>query len=252
MKRLLIILASIIAASSCIINVNLNKVVGNGNIVEKTYEFDSFDAIRVAGAMDVVYIQEDVKPVAVFRVDENLFDEYTLEVEEGTLVISSKPGSLPIPTKGAKVTVTAPVIKSVKLTGSGDCSIPNGFTSEGDFSYSVAGSGDLHAYSINCRNFDSRVSGSGDIEIGSLVAEGSANMVISGSGDIELEAATCESLGITISGSGSADIGCRGAGDINVRISGSGSISLAGTARSLSKSVSGSGSVNAHHLTLSD
>lgn len=251
MKRLLILLAAVAVSASCIINVNLNKVFGNGTIVEKSFTFDSFDGVRIAGAMDVVYIQDNVTPTAVLSTDENLVDEYTLEIQDGVLVVSSKKGSMPVPTKGTKVTVTSPDISSIKVLGSGDCSIPNGLQTAQDFTFSVSGSGDLDAYSIGCGNFTSSVSGSGDISVGSLIC-GDAKMTVSGSGDIEVKALTAENVSIGISGSGSGDICCRGAGDIDVRISGSGSINLSGTARSLSQKISGSGSVRARGLTLTE
>ena len=251
MKRLFILLAAVAISASCIINVNFNKVVGNGTVVEKAFTFDSFDAVQVAGAMDVVYIQEDATPSAVLRTDENLIEEYTLEVQEGVLVVSHKKGSMPIPTKGTRITVTAPDLRSMKLAGSGDCSIPNGLQTAKDFTFSVSGSGDLDAYSIRCGNFTSSVSGSGDISVGTLICN-DAEMSVSGSGDIEIKALTAENVSIAISGSGSGDICCREAGDINVRISGSGSISLSGTARSLSQRVSGSGGVHARGLSLSE
>lgn len=252
MKRLIII-AAIIAAASCTLNINIGgtPVPGDGNISEKSFEFDSFDAIRVAGAMDVVYLQEDGKCSAVLRTDENLLDEYTVEVEDCVLVISSRKGILPRPTKGTRVTVKSPVVNAIKLAGSGDCSLPDGFETPDDFTFSLAGSGDLEAYSIRCKDFKAKVSGSGDINVGSIIAD-SASMNVAGSGDIAVDALTSESVSIGIAGSGSADLGCRGAGDIDINITGSGDVSLKGSARSLSQHIAGSGSINTRGLSLSE
>ena len=252
MKRLAIILAAALAAFSCNININLigTPVTGNGTAGEKNFEFETFDAIRVAGAMDVTYIQRDGKSGAVLRTDENLLEEYTLEVEDGTLVICPRKGINPIPSKGTEVTVCAPCIDAIKFAGSGDCNIPDGFASSGDFSFTLAGSGDFYAYSIKCKEFSAKVGGSGDIKAGSIEAE-SASFSVAGSGDIEVDALTSEKVTIGITGSGSAEVGCRGAGDIDINITGSGRVDLKGSARSLSQRISGSGSVNARGLTLS-
>lgn len=253
MKRFIIILAAVVAASSCTFNINIGgtPVIGDGNISEKSFEFESFDAIRVAGAMDVVYLQEDGKSSAVLRTDENLLDEYTLEVEDGVLVISSRKGVSPKPTKGTRVTVKSPVVNAIKLAGSGDCSLPDGFETQDDFSFSLAGSGDFEAYSIRCKAFNAKVSGSGDINVGSVLSD-SASMSVAGSGDIAVEALTSENVSIGIAGSGSADLGCRGAGDIDINITGSGSVDLKGSARSLSQHIAGSGHINSRGLTLSE
>ena len=250
MKRLAIILAVLPAIVSCTMNFGFVPIIGNGKLAEKSFTFESFDGIVVKGAVDVVFIPTVGESSAVLRTDENLLDAYTLEVVGGELVISSEKGKNPMPKDGTKVTVKAPTISKMHVSGSGDCSIDGALVAPGDFSFSVSGSGDLEAVSIACRNFTSKVSGSGDVEADAILAD-SATFTISGSGDIEVKSVTAESLSVGISGSGSADIGCKEAGDIDVRISGSGSIRLYGSARSLNQKVSGSGSINVRNLSLS-
>ncbi|MBO4475457.1 MAG: DUF2807 domain-containing protein [Bacteroidales bacterium] len=251
MKRLLVILAATVASFSCTFNISFGgtPIKGDGNIGEKAFELESFDAIRVAGALDVVYLQKEGAAGALLRTDENLLDEYKIEVEEGTLVISPRKGVSPLPTKGSQVTVTAPLVKSIKIAGSGDCNIPDGLDSPEDFTFSLAGSGDLYAYSINCKKLTAQVSGSGDLNAGSIVAE-SATIKVAGSGDIEVEALTSGDLTVGIAGSGSAEIGCRDAGNISADIAGSGRVTLKGTARTLSQHIAGSGEIITRGLSL--
>ena len=118
---------------------------------------------------------------------------------------------------------------SVKISGSGDCSIPHTLAIPGDFTYKVSGSGDLSANVIVCKNLETGISGSGDISIKSV---------------------TAQSTKVSISGSGDADLGCNGAGDIDVRISGSGDVRLHGIARSLNTKISGSGDIDTRNLRL--
>ena len=250
MRRILLVLTAAFAVASCSLNIGFVPVIGNGQIAEKSFTFESFDGITVRGAVDVVFIPTVGESSAVLRTDENLLDVYTLEVIDGELVISSEKGKNPMPKKGTKVTVKAPTISKMHVSGSGDCSIDGALVAPGDFSFSVSGSGDLEAVSIACRNFTSKVSGSGDVDADAILAD-SATFTISGSGDIEVKSVTAESLSVGISGSGSADIGCKEAGDIDLRISGSGSIRLYGSARSLNQKVSGSGSINVRNLSLS-
>lgn len=250
MKRILLVLAAAFAVASCSLNIGFVPVIGNGQIAEKSFTFESFDGIVVRGAVDVVFIPTAGESSAVLRTDENLLDVYTLEVHDGELVISSEKGRSPIPKKGTKLTVKAPAISKMHVSGSGDCSIEGALVVPGDFIFSVSGSGDLDAVSIACRSFTSKVSGSGDVDAGAIIAD-SATFSISGSGGIDVKSITSESVSVGISGSGSADIGCKEAGDIAVSISGSGSIRLSGTARSLSQKISGSGSINAKNLSLS-
>ena len=231
MKRIVILLAAVALAASCVININGIgvPVIGNGESADKSFDLGDFDGISVLGAMDVVYVQDLLETSVVLRTDENLLDLYKIEVKEGVLTITNEPGKNPMPKTGAVVTVHSPAINSMTVSGSGDCSIPYTLTIPDDFRFKVSGSGDLDANLIVCKNFTSKISGSGDIEVKSL---------------------TARSTDISISGSGDAEIGCNGAGDIDARISGSGSIKLHGIAKSLNTKVSGSGDINTSKLRL--
>ncbi len=251
MKRLAIILAVLPAIVSCVFNFGGTPVIGNGVVAEKSFTFDSFDCVSVRGAADVVFIPSEGAPTAVLRTDENLLDVYTLEVQDGVLVISSERGKSPMPRNGAEVTIKAPAIGSMRVSGSGDCEIAGALVVPGDFEFSVSGSGDLDAVSIECDNFSSKVSGSGDIDADAILAR-SASFSISGSGGVEVKSVTAENVSLAISGSGSASIGCKDAGDVDIRIAGSGNVRLFGRARSLTQKVSGSGSISTRGLTLSE
>lgn len=230
MKRFAILLATL-AVSSCVIGGVGIPVIGNGNIAEKTIDATGFEAICVDGAMDVYYIQSTGEFSVLLRTDENLLDVYTFEVKGGALRISSEKGKNPVPRSGAVAVVMAPGVNSVKINGSGDCTMPGMVELPGDFSFTVNGSGDLNAYGVWCKDFSCRISGSGDIEVESVTAE-TASVVINGSGDVDLV--------------------CKDAGDVDVRISGSGDVSLRGNARSLSQKINGSGSIDVRGLTLSE
>ena len=222
-------------------------LTGNGVSVEQELDVHGFTAIEILGSMDVYYTQGPEK--VTITADENLIDFYSINVVSGNLTVTSKKGCILSPKAKTYLTVSAPDLSKVIILGSGDCELRGEYSTDGDFSFSLGGSGDLEAGRVSCRNFSASITGSGDIEVGSLVATG-ASFTISGSGDVEVDALTSDTVSLKITGSGDADIVCRDAGDITVSISGSGDVTLSGTARSLDAEATGSGRVYRDRLIL--
>ena len=216
-----------LAITACSFSFNGEVVVGNGVEVTKTIDVQPVTAIVVAGSMDVVYMQGPQS--VVLTADENLAELYTVEEIDGVLHISMKSGYSVFPKVKTFVAVSSETLSKIKVSGSGDCDIKGTLRTDGDFVFSVSGSGDLEADAIVCNSFDGHINGSGDIEVDALTAD-SVNLTINGSGDIKL--------------------GCKDAGDINARINGSGDIVLSGKARSLNSKVNGAGDISTGGLQL--
>ena len=100
------------------------------------------------------------------------------------------------------LTVTAPVLVGVKISGSGDCTV--------------------HGVIPACDDFYSRSSGSGDITIDGITA-GSIDASVSGSGDITINGITADSIKASVSGSGNIRLSGT-AGSIRSKSTGSGKI----------------------------
>lgn len=216
-----------VAACSCCFNYPMKVVRGNGVSVTSEVEVPAFSAINLVGSGDILYTQG---PQAVsITTDENLLEYFIIEVEDGELIVRNEKGVSISPKTKTVVTVSSPDLNGVKIIGSGDCKVVDGLQTEGDFSFTVTGSGDLEAGSIVCKSFTSKVSGSGDVKVDAL---------------------TCDTTSLAVVGSGDIEIGCKDAGDISVRISGSGDVTLSGRARTLEQKISGSGDVHSKALAL--
>jgi hypothetical protein len=227
MRKALSIILAITMALACSFTIKNKIVRGNGVETTCTYDLPAFNAIFVAGSMDVVYTQGP--QVVSLTADENLMDIYTIEVVDNILKISTKSGYSIFPKAKTFVTVSAEDLNGVKLAGSGECEIKGTLATKGDFTFSIAGSGDLDADAIICKNFSSKINGSGDVDVKALSAETTT---------------------LTINGSGDIDINCKDAGDIFAKINGSGDIALSGKAGSLTQKVNGSGSISSRGLQL--
>ncbi len=246
MKLVSLILAGI-ALSSC---AGLFGETGNGVSVDQAIEAGEFDSISVPSSIDVIYTQTPGAQSLTLTCDENLVDFYMIAVENGTLVVKTKP-SVWLNTKAKTyLTVNSPVLNGVRLSGSGDVYIKGPIAADGDFNLSISGSGDIAADGgIVCRNLSSHTSGSGDTSLAGVVAE-TAEFKNTGSGDIKSQALTAEQVSIALSGSGDCTLVCKDAGSLDVKISGSGDVVLSGTARHLSNiSITGSGKFDVNHLT---
>jgi len=159
-----------------------------------------------------------------------------------------------------KVTIyiTMPTIEGVSVSGSGDLyceekinvnnldlnvsgsgSIRLAFNASGDVEADVSGSGDMDLKG-SCNNFDSDVSGSGRIYV-SMVSKGKADFGVSGSGKVQAQGSTQE-VKIGIGGSGRVNAGDLTAERCNIRISGSGDAEV-NVKEELEVNISGSGSV---------
>ena len=225
MKKILFLSVALLAVLACnfVVAAPGKHIKGNGVKVEKTYDLDSFNAVKVNGSTDVVFSQGPQK--VVLAADENLIDIFEIEVNDGILNVGVKRG-YGYSSKGKTVvTVSSPELNSVKINGSGDFKINDVLRTGGDFSVAMNGSGDFEADAIECRNLLSHINGSGDIEVNALTAS-SADVKINGSGDVKLV--------------------CREVGEATAKVNGSGDVDLYGNVASVASKVNGSGKVSTH------
>ena len=163
-------------------------------------------------------------------------DYYLIEVKGNTLVVDTQPGIISLtPRVNTVLTVNSPVLNSVKLSGSGDCTINSPISAEDGFKVSTSGSGDIEINGdVTCKSFSASTSGSGEIEISG----------------IKVDMITADRIKASTSGKGNISLVCKDAGDIEARTSGSGSIYLSGNARSLDQKSSGSGRVKIENFSV--
>lgn len=140
-------------------------------------------------------------------------------------------------TSRLNVYITIKELNGASVSGSGDIIGQSVFKSD-NFKASISGSGDIEL-ELDVKNIESRISGSGNIEF-----SGSAEYVklgISGSGKYLAEDMKADDYDIAISGSGRSAIYVQE--NLDVRISGSGSVYYKGSPKGFNTSVAGSGKI---------
>lgn len=229
----LIAALSIVFLTSCRIEVN----GANGGSIRKmetrAVPVPVFESIELSSSYDVRYIPSDSFSVTV-RGPQRQLDYVDIKVKGGRLCISEKKHDDGMTVigygddyDGVTVTVKAPEITSVNITGSGDFSCDRTMRAES------------LVLSIN---------GSGDIDIKNIVSS-VVKASVNGSGDIEASLSGVSTTDVSVIGSGDADLKLNRCGSVSANVAGSGDITLSGSVKHLTQNVSGSGDINVDELS---
>ncbi len=234
---------------------NLFCIDGNGLAETQVRRTAGFNSIENSTSIDVVYEKSDTTSITL-TADENLIDEIVTETDNNNLVIKTRRDKCLDFNTRPLVTIKAPSVQTVFLTGSGSFIADD--VSGNSVSIKLSGSGDVSVSKIIATALNLSVSGSGNIKCNDCISANS-DIFLSGSGAIDL-AGQSETSNLKISGSGkisaenwvigSADITITGSGDtfsfvensLVAFLSGSGNIYLKGNP-TINKTITGSGRI---------
>jgi len=196
----------------------------SGSGATRTYEAAGFTGVDLRGSDDV-----DVKAGNSFSVtaegDPKVLDILEIKVVDGTLRVGRKSGNFGwSDDHGAKIHVVMPKLNLASVSGSGNLTVDR---AEGDFTGSIAGSGNLDVAALNANAAKLSVAGSGDMTLAGTVGKLTASIV--GSGDIDGEKLTASGASISIVGSGNLSGVVKGGASVS--IAGSGDVDLKGGAQ---------------------
>jgi hypothetical protein len=215
---------------------------GSGRAATESRAPGAFDAIAVAGSIDV-RVRPSATPAVRVTADDNLVGLVETEVEDGahgrTLRIALRRGERVRPRTPIRVVVDAVTLRAVALSGSGDLALERFETPA--LALSISGAGDAVLRDLHTGALSVRIAGSGDVRAGGRADE--ATLSIAGSGDADLSALSAGTVEVSIAGSGDADVTAERS--LKVRIAGSGDVRYGGGATEVRSSVVGSGSVRA-------
>jgi putative autotransporter adhesin-like protein len=187
---------------------------GSGVPVEQKRTVPTFRSVELGGST-IVSVHVGAPRSVTVRGDDNLVSRITTTVRSGRLVIDTA-GSFSTRTP-MHVAVTVPLLRGLRLTGSGIVSVD-----------------DVHARSLTVM-----LSGSGVIN-----AAGTAerlNVLLGGSGVAQLRGLTTRDAHAVVTGSGRIDLTATNA--LDASIPGSGVISYGGDPAHVTTRVSGSGAI---------
>lgn len=257
----LIFLILSLMVSSCTYSQSFVPVKGNGIPADRNYSVSDFKGIDVSGGFDVTLVQGNSESVTL-TAQENLFDNITVKVDNGTLKIYTR-NNLMV-TRQLKARITFKNIDNLKVSGGGDVISETPVNVEVLDVY-ISGGGDFSSV-INSEELKCHISGGGDAEIGGKTKD--FNLDISGGGNLKSEV-NASVISCRIAGGGDlyllnenkvsdADIDINGGGNMDIKINaeklkcsvtGGGDATLYGQASEFEININGGGDADARNLS---
>jgi len=210
---LLVILAALVAGfSACHIG---KGVKGSGNLKTEKRDLPAFKAIETTGAYQVEVICQ--KPASFeIETDDNILPLIKTDVRDGVLYITSEKSYNP--SRAVTLRISLPELTAVSSRGAGEVTIQD------------AKSDDLKIESMGAAS----IKAAGKVK--------SATISSSGAGDIDANRLQTEKARVTVAGAASVSV--YASEQLDVSVSGVGSVTYGGNPKTVNKSVSGIGSVN--------
>lgn len=195
---------------------SLQKNTKSMELKSHEYAVSGFNTIDISKSASVEYIVSDSMYCVANISDEDL-EETEIVVDDGVLCIREKENN-----EGDKKIYINQDSRCMEVKVYGPADILE--------AVNIAGSGSFKCKdSLNVKVLRMDIAGSGEIDIDNLCAKKAA---------------------LSIAGSGDVDLHCNDCGTVEVSIAGSGEVSLSGTARSVSRSIAGSGEIDDKELTI--
>jgi hypothetical protein len=288
MKKVLIVAAAAVFTNGLMACSGGARAATGGDTPRVTRTLDhpaTFSKIAVAGAIDVIYTQNDRGATEVtYEAPAGMMEFIEVYSEGGTLTARMKPqyrgrnvrsddnfrlsdiksvsvrnGRFTVKTRnrrnGRVVTVgdygkvivraTSPALECANVAGSGDLTVRGGLDVS-DFHSSLAGSGDMQIDALRCDDAQFSVAGSGDVEVGTLKCR-DLKLSVAGAGDVTIDDVRASRSRFEVAGSGDVAIGRGTTVDAACHVVGSGSVHAGNLmAENVTANIAGSGSVSCH------
>lgn len=215
------------------------KITGNKEVTKQTRTVASYDQISVTGMMNVQLVSGKEGKIQV-EAESNLMEYIETEVNGGHLKISVKNGYNIQPSNNYPIRLIVPFedLNAVTLTGSGNIRTSDEVRAR-NFDVKVTGSGNINLNLVT-EKLEGSLTGSGDIKLKGTTEE--FNCKVTGSGDFQAYDLKARNVDAAVMGSGDIEISVER--ELNARVSGSGDIKYRGNPEKQNFKTTGSGSVS--------
>jgi hypothetical protein len=200
---------------------------------DRTVDGVSRVRLETSGSLAVT---EGGAPRLTVTAGEAVLDTLTSEVDDGVLVLGTRPGTHRLGT--VRYELVVPELDALTVTGSGDASV-SGVPGDA-LEVVTTGSGDVDLTGVAATRLVAELSGSGSLTAAG--STGSQQVTVSGSGDYRAEQLRSEEAAVTVSGSGDARV--QVTGHLQADVTGSGDVLYSGRPE-VESTVAGSGDVSA-------
>lgn len=209
----------------------------DGPMQNRSDEVRDFNRIRIETFGEFLIEQGESESLSI-EAPRDYLRYITTEVEDGTLVISTRRGFFGGPVRRVIYTVTVKDLEAITLSGAGAVKILR--LESDDLDVTLTGAGSIAIDELQAKNLDVNLTSAGAIVIAGEVKNQEVDL--SGVGSYEAGDLRSEEARISLSGAGSAVVWVEDFLDVDV--SGLGSVSYFGKDPAVRQNVSGLGSVN--------
>jgi hypothetical protein len=234
MKNLFVLLLPVALIFSSCNFISGKKVRGKGELRTESRTVGSFSGVSSSGAFDI-YVASGAQEVKI-EAEDNLLEYIETYVSDGLLRVRTKEGFRLSPTKTLKIYVTNPTFNKIHSSGSGNIIGQNKVSSPDKLEVSVSGSADVNL-EVDAPEVESEISGSGNTDLKGTTKKFETS--ISGSGNVRAMDLMSEETDVRITGSG--DVSVFASVKLTVRVTGSGNVRYKGNATVDSKITGGGG-----------
>jgi lipopolysaccharide export system protein LptA len=218
------------------------KINGNGNQVTLMRTTKDYDQIAISGFFDIELVEGKEGTLTLVG-EQNILDHIITEVKGDKLTIKVKNGYNLNPTswkRGVSITIPVESISALSLSGSGEI-VGKKTLKANNFETAMSGSGDI-IIALDVNSLKASMSGSGDMALSGKASD--FDVSISGSGDVNAYDLIADNVDATVSGS--ANVKVTAIKEIIAKVSGSGDIDYRGNPEKIDTKVSGSGDITQH------
>ncbi|MBW6467112.1 MAG: DUF2807 domain-containing protein [Brevefilum sp.] len=216
---------SIFLLSACQFLPWVRVVRGSGNLTAETRPVSGFNAIRLDGAGRLVITQGPAESLEI-QAEDNLINELTSQVEDGTLVLGyrDRPWRKSIlPTRPIVYTLVVTDLAKLTLNGAGDINLQSLQTDA--LVLEINGAGNFEINALSADSLFVKIMGTGSISVSGAVAK--QEVSLDGAASYQAGNLQTRSTAIEINGLGSGTVWASETLDIS--INGGGSVSYYGS-----------------------
>ncbi|MCL1867632.1 MAG: DUF2807 domain-containing protein [Paludibacter sp.] len=223
--------------------INKHNIDGDGNIVERTYNFSqNINKINVQSKLNIDLQIDSIKSnVAEFAIqtDSNIIDFVEINVKGNTLMLNPKRHYNLIPSAPIIIKMKTNELSNIELNGASTLSISNAFNIN-NLDIEVSGASNLKIANIEADKIECEISGASEASF-----TGTAKILkaeASGASSIFADKLTAEN--VEAEASGASTINCFAVNSLSAEATGASSVNYYGTPKTISKDASGAGRIN--------
>lgn len=230
----LIVLSSILLSNCRFMG---KRIKGNNQVTTENRSTSTFEGVSSHGSFDV-YVAVGSPASVKIEAESNIIPYIETYVENNILQVRTKEDIWLRPRRSVKIIVTAPRLRKIHSSGTGDIYGNGTITDSSKLDLSVAGNGNMNLtvdapevvaeltgnggiqLKGNSKNFDCNLTGNGNLKAFDLMAE-ETKVKIRGNGDAEVFAS--QKLDVSVGGNG--NVRYKGNAQPSTHITGNGSVS---------------------------